>query len=109
MSAVPGRNHIVATYRAFDKMTERQEVFAVRGFLILVAGRLNRTTVLSKHFLDLVEFFFGYHWFEVWRYYSQIYIVSALFQDSVVERIVKDAVCGAFADAIASDMFVSAR
>ena len=41
MSAVPGRNHIVTAYRAFDKMTERQEVFAVRGFLILVAGRLN--------------------------------------------------------------------
>ena len=67
MSAVPGRNHIVAAYRAFDKMTERQEVFAVRGLLIFVAGRLDRAAVFSKHLLDLVEFFFGYHWFEVWR------------------------------------------
>ena len=82
-------------------MAERQEVFAVRGFLVFVAGRLDRAAVLSKHFLNLVEFFFGYHWFEVWRDDTQIYIVTALFQDAVVERIVEDAVCGAFADAVA--------
>ena len=35
--------------------------------------------------------------------------VQALFQDSVVERIVEDTVCGAFADAVASDMFIPAR
>ena len=89
-------------------MAERQEVFAVRGFLVFVAGRLDRAAVFSKHLLDLIEFFFGYHWFEVWRYYAQIYIVAALFQDSVVERIVEDAVRGAFADAVAPDVFVSA-
>ncbi|MBR3138655.1 hypothetical protein IKG38_01400 [Candidatus Saccharibacteria bacterium] len=89
-------------------MAERQEVFAMRGFLIFVAGRLDRATVFSKHFLDLVEFFFGYHWLEVWCYYSQIYIVAALFKNSVVERIVEDAVRGAFTDAVASDVFVSA-
>ena len=98
----------MAAYRAFDKVAERQEVFAMCSLLILVVGRLDQSAVFSKHFLDLVEFFFGYHWFEAWRYYSQIYIVAALFQDSVVEWIVEDAVRSAFADAVAPDVFVLA-
>nr|WP_129734521.1 hypothetical protein [Candidatus Nanosyncoccus alces] len=109
MSAVSGRNHIVATHRAFDKVAERQEVFAMCGFLVLVAGRLDRAAVFSKHVLYLVEFFFSYHWFEVWRYDTQVYAAPALFENSIVERIVEDAVRGAFADAVASDMLISAR
>ncbi len=79
------------------------------GFLIFVAGRLDRATVFSKQFLDLVEFFFGHHWFEVWRDYAQVYIIATLLQDAVVERIVEDAVRGAFADTVASDVLIPAR
>lgn len=64
----------MATYRAFDKVAERQEAFAMSGFLVFVAGRL-----------------------------------AALFKNSVVERIVEDTVCSAFADAVASDVLASAR
>lgn len=64
----------MATYRAFDKVAERQEVFAMSGFLVFVAGRL-----------------------------------AALLENSVVEWIVEDAVRGAFADAVASDVLASAR